>query len=445
LTDTDAPDPERRPGYDRRRRLRLALLATALVAVAAWSVVVFVVSAVPRHFVLASGPEGGIYHRYAKQYTAILAREGVTIDERMTAGATANLQLLLDPKSRVDVAFMQGGIATEAQTEGLVMLASLYYEPMWVFYTGDEALSRVESLRGKRIAIGAQGSGTRTFAEAVLSMSGISSADSTLTAAGGADAVKALQEGKLDAAIFVGGAQTPFIQDALRSPHLRLMSFAQADAYVRRVPYVAKLTLPEATIDLQRHIPDQEVTLIATTAMLVARDGFSPALINLLMDAARDVHGGKGTFEVAGEFPGITPVDFPVSVDAERHKRFGPNFLHRYFPFWVATFVERLIVVVVPLLVILVPVINLLPPVLRWRVRSRIFRWYGELKLLERDVAMRTGKLPIEQWLRDLDRIENAAELIKIPASFASEAYTLREHIGLVRRAVLAKGQAVDA
>jgi hypothetical protein len=208
------------------------------------------------------------------------------------------------------------------------------------------------------------------------------------------------------------------------------------------VPYITKLGLPEGTIDLGGNIPQHDVTLIGTTAMLVAREGFPTALTNLLIDKARDVHSGRGYFEAAGEFPGITPVDFPVSEDAERHKRFGPSFLHRYLPYWIATVIERLIIVVVPLLVILVPLLNMLPQMLRWRVRSRIFRLYGELMLLERDVAARTGALPIERWLADLDRIEREAEGVKTPASHASEAYTLREHIGLVRRAVMLKAGA---
>jgi hypothetical protein len=173
--------------------------------------------------------------------------------------------------------------------------------------------------------------------------------------------------------------------------------------------------------------------------MLVAREGLHPALINLLLDAAQQVHSGQGYFEKAGEFPGTGRVDLPVSLDADRHKRFGPSFLHRYLPFWVATFIERTIILVVPLMVVLIPLFNYLPQVMRWRVRSRIYRWYGELALLERDVATRKGVLPTEQWLQALDRIEHAVEGIRTPTSFASEAYTLREHIALVRRTVLAK------
>ena len=429
----------------RRQRVRLALLSAALIAVVVWGVYEFVVVTVPRHIVLASGAEGGVYHRFARRYKELLAREGVTVDERITAGADENLKLLLDPKSGVDVAFMQGGVVPNAEDTDLVMLASLYYEPLWVFYTGAETLTTIPQLRGKRIAIGAPGSGTRKLAESVLSMSGIAPDNTTLRSIGGKEAQQAVANGEIDAMILVGGPENALIHDALWNADLKLMSFARADAYVRRVPYITKLVLPEGTIDLGGNIPPHDVTLIGTQAMLVAREGFPTALVDLLVDTARDVHSGKGYFEAAGEFPGVTPVDVPVSEAAVRHLRFGPSFLHRYLPFWVATFLERLIVVVVPLLFILIPLINMLPQMLRWRVRSRIFRSYGELRMLERDVEARTGTLPIEKWLADLDRIQWEAEHVKTPASLASEAYTLREHIVLVRRAIMAKAGAAGS
>jgi hypothetical protein len=179
--------------------------------------------------------------------------------------------------------------------------------------------------------------------------------------------------------------------------------------------------------------------------MLVARDNLPSPLVDLLLEAARELHSTQGYFEVAREFPSTSPVDIPVSADADRHLRFGPSLLHRYLPFWIATLSERLVVVVLPLLVIFIPLINFMPQLVRWRVRSRIYRWYGELKLLERDVERRTGTLPIDRWLADLDRIERAAEHIKTPASFASESYTLREHIGLVRRTVMEKARVANA
>ncbi len=217
------------------------------------------------------------------------------------------------------------------------------------------------------------------------------------------------------------------------------MSLSDAAAYQRRFSYLTKLTLPAGAIDLAINLPDKDVDMIGTEAMLAARDDIHPALINMLIDAAREIHSAQGYFEAAGEFPGTAPLDLRVSPHADQHKRFGPSFLYRYLPFWLATFVERAIILLIPLVVVLVPLLNFLPQFLRWRVRSRIYRWYGELALLERDVVTRQGTLPVETWLRDIDRIEHAAENIHTPASFGSEAYTLREHIGLVRRKILAR------
>src|SRR5258707_2023435 len=140
--------------------------------------------------------------------------------------------------------------------------------------------------------------------------------------------------------------------------------------------------------------------------MLAARDGLHPALIELKVKAAYEIHGGQGLFEEAGEFPGTTRVDLRISTDADRHKRFGPSILYRYLPFWLATLAERAIIILVPLAAVLLPLFHYLPQLLRWRVRSRVYRWYGELALLERDVAERTGALPTAKWLADLERSE---------------------------------------
>jgi TRAP transporter TAXI family solute receptor len=433
----------------RNDRVRMAMLVAALLVAVLWASAQFLQPGPRRNIVLASGAESGIYHQYAFRYKEILGREGMAVDVRMTGGAGDNLRLLLDPNSGVDVAFMQGGVATAPDANRLVMLASLYYEPLWIFYRDPATLSQIKQLQGKRIAIGIMGSGTRAlvarlFATQGLTMTGDTGRGNTdLVALGGADALRALRAGEIDAALYVGGADTPTIQQALRDPVIKLMNIAHADAYPRRLPFLTKLTLPYGTIDLEINTPDQDVVMIGTKAMLVARNDLHPALINLLIDAAREIHGGQGYFEVAGEFPGTTQVDdIPVSPYADQHQRFGPSFLYRYLPFWLATYAERALIVIIPLVVILIPLMNLLPQFLRWRVRSRIYRWYGELALLERDVATRQGTLPIEKWVQDLDRVEDAVEHIRTPASFASEAYTLREHIGLVRRAILAKAGA---
>jgi TRAP-type uncharacterized transport system substrate-binding protein len=434
---SDIESSERRR-IARRARVRWALVAAALVALAvagAW----FLQATIPRRIVFASGVPDGLYHELALRYRAILARDGVTVEERSTSGAEENERLLRDPASGVDVAFMQGGVVRPEDGGSLVMLASLYYEPLWVFYRGPGTLTQLDELRSRRVALGPPGSGMRALAETLLAASEVTAANSRIESMGSREAMRALRSGEVDAALLVASVQATMIQEALRDPDLRLMSLARADAYPRRYPYIRALTLPAGTVDLARGVPARDVRLIGTKAMLVARDGLAPPIIDLLLNAARELHSQRGVFEADDEFPSTARVDVPVSAEAIRHLRFGPSLMHRYLPFFVATYLERLIILLVPLLVVLVPVFNFLPTFLGWRARSRIYRAYGELMLLERDVAQRTGVVPIARWLADLDRIEQTAQRIRTSTSHASEAYTLREHIDLVRRAALAR------
>lgn len=424
----------------RRKVVRGTALTAVLVVVAvagAW----FLQSTIPRRVVLASGHKDGAYHENAQRYRDFLGRDGVTVEERLTEGSIENLQLLTDGASGVDVAFLQGGVVPTADERRIVMLAALYYEPLWVFYRGSETWSRLDAVRYKRLAIGTPGSGVRAFVEPLLAANNVTAFNTRLVELANLDALHALQRGEVDAIFLVGPVRSRAIWEALHDTNLKLMSFERADAYVRRFPHLTKLVLPPGTVDFALHIPEREVRLIGTKAMLVARAGLPAPLSQLFIDAAHDLHDDQGYFEAPGEFPNADSVGLTVSMDATRHLRFGPSLLHRYLPFFVATYVERLIILLVPLLVVLVPLFNLIPQFLRWRARSRIYRWYGELKMLERDVDTRAGPPPVAQWLADLDRIEQGAARIKTPASYASEAYTLREHIGLVRHAVLAKAE----
>ena len=324
------------------------------------------------------------------------------------------------------------------------MLASLYYEPLWIFRRDAARFARLNEFAGRRITVGLPASGTRAFVLPLLAANGITPDNATFIDADSDESLQLLVAGRADIVMLVGGGAMDTIQRALRSPDVTLMSVQRAAAYVRRFPHITRLVLPAGTVDLARDLPPDDVEMVATEAMLVAREGLHPALVNLLLEVVRDAHDDQGYFEAAGEFPNTTQVDIPVSPAAVRHTRFGTSFLYRTFPFWVATFLDRTLILVVPLLVVLVPLINFLPQILRWRVRSRVFRWYGELALLEREVASYQGPPPLAKWTAALDRIERAVTGIRVPASFASEAYTLREHVGLVRRAIVAKAATTE-
>jgi hypothetical protein len=311
-----------------------------------------------------------------------------------------------------------------------------------VFYRNAAPIDQLVHLRGKRIAIGGAGSGTRKLAEELLEASGAAGPPTRLLPLGGLDAVEALRSGKADAIFLVGPANSGAVWASFYAEGFRLMSLAQADAFVRRWPFLSKLTLPRGAIDLVRDIPSRDVALVAPVAALVARDSIHPALIDVLLEAAREVHGQPGLFQRAGEFPNPRQVDFPLSPEAERFYSSGRRFLQRYLPFWAATLVDRLVVLLIPVFALLIPLMRIAPALYGWRARSRIYKWYGQLKFLEEAWRRDPDARPRDDWLGELDRLEARVNRIRTPLAFTNQLYILREHIGLVRRAMLGTGAA---
>jgi TRAP-type uncharacterized transport system substrate-binding protein len=420
------------------------LPAGVLVGATLWVSIHLLIPTPPHRIVLASGPEFGLYHQHALRYQEILARDGIEVELRRSSGAGENIELLLDPASGVDAAFVQGGLKQPPRTDGLVMLISLYYEPLWIFHRLSDAPTEIRDLKGRRVSTGGPGTGTHASTELLLLANGLDAGSTPRVPLNGPEALSALRRGDVDAMFYVGGVDTPFVRDALNDPALKPMSLPRAETYARRWPHISRLTLSEGTIDLERNMPRQPVSLIGTKAMLAARDELHPAIINLLVDAAREIHSEQDEFKAAGEFPNTAPIDLRVSLHADNYRRYGASAFYAYLPFRMAAFLERAIILLVPMLAVLLPLLSYIPKFIRWRMRSRIYRWYGELALIERDVASGQDPPPIDKWTRDLDRIEHAVECVRTPACYASEAYTLRDHIDLVRRAVLARANGAN-
>jgi hypothetical protein len=333
----------------------------------------------------------------------------------------------------VDVGLVQSGSRSEGDTAGLVSLGSLYYEPLWVFYRGRNALDRLSQLHGKRVSIGGEGSGIRRLALQLLAANDAARQPTVLLDLGMSDAAEALQRREIDALFIIAGPDSPVVQKLLRAEGVRLMNFRQAMAYTRLFPFLSSVVLPQGAIDLARNIPPHDTVLLSPTATLVARESLHPALTVLLIQAATEVHGQAGLFQRAGEFPAATATDFPLSEDAKRFYQSGPSFLQRYLPFWVAVLVQRMMVMLVPLIAVLIPLMRILPSVYTWRVRRRIYRWYGELKYLEHDLEQNREPQRITEYLKRLDQIEQRVSKLKVPLAYSGQFYMLRQHIGFVR------------
>ena len=395
----------------------------------------FVRPAPPDTIFITSGPDGSQFRNTAERYRKILARNDVKLEILPSPGGLENLKRLSDPNFQVDVGFVQGGIGAGLDTDELVSLGSVFYQPVIVFYRSAEPLNRLSALKGKRVAIGPEGSGARALALTLLKANGIEPGGPTrLLDLSGEAAVQALLGGKIDAAMLMGdSAVSGGFRKLLGAPGVRLLDFAQADGYMRRFRYLSKLELPSGSLDLGRNVPEKTLTLIAPTVELVARPELHPALSDLLIEAAREVHGRGGLLQRPGEFPAPLEHEYRISDDAARFYKSGKGFLYRHFPFWLASLVDRTMLALVPVIVLLIPALRLAPWLYSWRIRARIFRRYGELMAVERALLSQTVPEQREQLLKRVDEIEKSVISVKMPSSFANEVYVLRAHIHFVR------------
>lgn len=419
----------------------VAVPALLVVAGVVWLVVKSFELAPPSRIRISSGPPGSTYRRHAERYKAIIEKYGIQVDVLPSTGAIDNLHRLADRSVKVDVGFVQGGLHNGADLSGLMSLGSVYEQPLMVYCRSPRRIQLLSELRGKKLAIGPQGSGSQSLALKLLKATEMDGPPTVLLPLQGDEAAQALLAGDVDAVFLLGDAATPELMRRMRqSPDIRLMTFKQADGYVRRFQFLSKLTLPEGALDFARDVPPETLELIGPTVELVARDTLHPALSDLLISAAREVHGGAGLFRNAGEYPAPLARDFPLSRDAERYYKSGEQFLYKRLPFWLASLIDRLLVIVVPLLVAIVPITKLIPAIYRWRVRSRIYRWYGALMAIERETATTRTAEDRAAILRRLDEIAQAVSALRTPASFADQLYVLRDHVAAVRERVLHDG-----
>ena len=427
---------QKTPLTPRRRRL-LMIGAIVLLAALGWALALVLEPAFQHTIVITTGADGGIYRGFADRYAPVLKRDGITLDIRSSSGSVENYRRLKDPDSVYDVGFIQSGTTSPKETDHLQTIAAVSYEPIWVFYRGDTTINRLAQLRGKRVSIGVPGSGLLNVSEVLLTDSGITRDNTTLLEMDAGKAYQGLESGQLDAAFFIGRPDAP-MQATLLNSDLKLMSFAQADALVQKFPSLSKVIFPRASTSIVNDLPQSDVTLLAATALLVSKDTLHPALVYLLLEAARTVHGGEDYFTPLGAFPNLNTNEYPVSEESTRYFKSGRPFLQRYLPFWLASFVERRLLILVPFMAVLLGLLQALPRMAEARIKKRLVVWYRELKALEDEIWKNSQPTPeqIVQWHDEIDNIDAHANQIRMPQRYFQDVYALKQAIGVVRNRI---------
>ncbi len=404
-------------------------IAIAVVAIALWQLVD---PAPPGTLTLATGSPDGRYYKLGKLLEKDLAKQGVTLNVVSTAGSGDNMARLIEADGDVAIAFVQSGMHEmfEGKDGKLQSLGSFYYEPIWLFHNRALSIERLSDLAGLKVGIGEAGSGTQIVAKYIARENGLSAENGNVQfyELDADDTVEKLTQGELDAALFTVSPQSERIQALIHSPNIDFLDIKRSEAYTARYSFLSSVTIHEGLLDLEHNIPPFDRTTLASTATLLINDRFHPSVTPLVLEALSKHLKKGGVLEAPNEFPSPNNTDFPLSKEAEHYYEYGPPFLLRFMPFWAASLVDRLIIFVIPLLVILVPLSKLAGPIYRWRIRSRIYRWYRYLLTLDKDLAQgKLSDIPTEQ--QKLEDLTNELAQIEVPLSYADELYHLKNHL----------------
>jgi hypothetical protein len=413
--------------------------AAAVLAVGTISLLlIYFIPAPPSTVTMGTGRKGTTFEYFGQRYRDIFARSHVELKLRETDGAVDNIELLKDPNSGVQIGFVFGGISDGEPAPGVLSLGTVYTNPFWIFYSSDEPLDRLSELKGKRIAVGPAGSGTHVSAERLLGRSGVDSTTATLLPFGGAAAVEALNESKVDVVWTAGPPDAPTVRSLLRNPKVRLMSFPIADAFTRVFPDLVRLVLPQGVIDLDS-IPPNDVVLIGTTTKVLVRNDLHPQIVQLLLQTMVEAHGGANIFQRVGEFPNAADSEYPVAPAASDFYKSGPSLTQRYLPLWLSVHAQRAIAVLLAGLAIGLPTFRFLPVFYQWVMRRRLMYWYAKLKALEASFDTNANAISLPGTKIEIERIEDAVSHIQFPLTFTDQLYNLRSHIDIVRRKITSR------
>jgi TRAP-type uncharacterized transport system substrate-binding protein len=403
-----------------------------LVAIFLGASILVVETLPPRTIVMATGAEGGANYEMGIRYQKILTQAGVTLQLRPTAGSLENLALLHDHQSGVSVGFIQGGTTSKKESPDVDSLGSVFYEPLWLFYRS-EIGDGIQALRGRRMSIGPEGSGTRALALELIKRLKLADSLGNLFDFTPQVAAEKLIAGDIDLAFIVTSWDSPVVQRLMTAKGIELANFPRADAYVALYPFLNKLVLPAGVGDLSINRPPADVMLLAAKASLGVRADLHPAIQHLLLSAAVQIHSQPGIFQKAGQFPAAESIDLPLSDEAQRFYKTGRPFLQEHLPFWIATLAERVLVVFVPLAALLYPMFKFLPQIYDWIMRSRIVRLYDEIRLLESEMDVQGQEHDTDVMIAKLALLDERANSLRLPRDYAIMVYTLRSHINLVR------------
>lgn len=384
-----------------------------------------------KEITIATGSIDGEYYNTALKYKEILEKQKVKVNILTSNGSMENIQLLNEKKA--DIAFVQNGIDSLKKQTEIKAIASIYYEPLWIFYKNDEyKMDYLIQLITKRISLGREKSGTEDLALKMLNDNGINKENTQLLNNSTAEAKDLLIKGEIDAMFIVSSPNSKIIKELLENPDIKLFNFKRAKAYSRKYTFLESTPLYEGTIDLYRNLPSEDINLLSTTANLIVRNGFSDELTRLILKEIKKVHNKKELFEAANQFPNIENLTIDINEDADRYFTYGDTWLEKIFPYWIASNIDRLSILLIPLITLMIPLSKGFFPLYRWSIRSKIYKWYEQIHKIDL-IAEYESQDKLQDCLAQITILKKEIKQeTKVPLSYMGEYYDLIMHLELI-------------
>lgn len=235
---------------------------------------------------IATGGTAGTYYPLGGALAELLNQniKGMNASAQSTGASVANVNMLKD--GSVDIAFIQNDIAYYAangkemfkdnKVENIRGIAALYPETVQFVTTADKGIKSIADLKGKKVAVGASGSGAEANARQILGAYGLTYDDIDVQYLSFGEAADALKDGNVDVGVVVAGFPTAAIQDlaANKSAALVNIDAEHADKLMKQYPYFTKITVPKGTYPGQ----EEDVSTVAVKCVVVTTDKLSDDL-----------------------------------------------------------------------------------------------------------------------------------------------------------------------
>ena len=397
----------------------------------------FIQPAPEKKLIIATGSKGGNYYKIANEYKKLLEANKIEVTILNTAGSVENIKLLKEKK--VDIAFVQNGILNSNEKD-IEFLANVYYEPLWIFYKNDNyTIDYLIQLISKKISIGEEGSGTKNLAMKLLKDNGISNENSTILTLNTKESKQMLIDGKIDAMFMVTSHDSKVVKELLENPQINVLSIKRAKAYGQKYGFLEALELHEGTLDLYKNIPDENINLLSTSANLLARKDVPDEIIRIFLKQVKQVHEKESLFANENQFPNLLNTELTINEEAKQYFTKGDTWLESIFPYWIASNIDRLKLLLIPLLTLMFPLLKGIFPLYQWSIRSKIFRWYKIINSIDKQIS--TANIEeLEKYTDELDSLNiEIQKETTVPLSFMGEYYNLMVHIELIQNKIKAR------